>query len=66
MQAFPRVSSLIKTSKGTGKGIYSLDKKPQYERGAHRSGWRNGLIQVDLMPTLAERLFHSWGCGIPV
>ena len=26
MQAFPRVSSLIKTNKDTGKGINSLDK----------------------------------------
>ena len=28
--------------------------KPQYERGAHRCGWKYGLIKVDLMPTLAE------------
>ena len=28
--------------------------KPQYERGAHRCGWKYGLIEVDLMPTLAE------------
>ena len=28
--------------------------KPQYERGAHRCGWKYGLIEVDLMPTLAK------------
>ena len=28
--------------------------KPQYERGAHMSGWKYGLIEVDPMPTLAE------------
>ena len=26
MHTFPRVSSLIKTNEGTGKGTYSLDK----------------------------------------
>ena len=26
IQAFPRVSSLIKTKEGTGKGVHSLDK----------------------------------------
>ena len=28
--------------------------KSQYERGAHRCGWKYGLIEVDMMPTLAE------------
>ena len=28
--------------------------KTQYERGVHRCGWKYGLIEVDLMPTLTE------------
>ena len=28
--------------------------KPQYEQGAHRCGWKYGLIEVDLMATLAK------------
>ena len=36
-----------------GKG-FNVIKNPQYERGAHRCGWKNGLIEVDLMPTLDE------------
>ena len=33
--------------------------KPQYEQGAHRCGWKYGLIEVDLMPTLAKERLHS-------
>ena len=29
-------------------------------------GWKYGLIEVDLMPTLAESLLHSWGRSVPV
>ena len=28
--------------------------KPQCEQRAHRCGWKDGMIEVDLMPTLAE------------
>ena len=33
--------------------------KPQYERGVHSCGWKYGLIEVDLMPTLDGRVLHS-------
>ena len=55
IQAFWRVSSLIKTNEGIGKGINSLDK-PQYERRSHRCGWKDGLIEVDLMPTFGGEI----------
>ena len=40
--------------------------KPQYERGAHRCGWKYDLIEVDLMPTLAEKITPLLGMWIPV
>ena len=30
--------------------------KPQYERGAHRCGWKDGLIELDLMPTFGREI----------
>ena len=35
--------------------------KPQYERRAHRCGWKDGLIEVDLMLTLAQRDYSTLG-----
>ena len=35
---FLRVSSLVKTMEGTGKGILQIN--PQYEWGVHRRGWK--------------------------
>ena len=40
--------------------------KPQYEWGAHRCGWKYGLIEVDLMPTLAEEITPLLGMWIPI
>ena len=30
--------------------------KPQYEGRAHRCGWKDGLIEIDLMPTFGGEI----------
>ena len=50
---FPESIVFDQDRRGYWKRIIVL-LKPQYERGAHRCGWKYGLIEVDLMPTLAE------------
>ena len=65
MSFFPRVLSLIKTGEDTGNG-FSLVKNLNMNGEFIGEGWKYGLIEVDLMPTLAERLLHSWGRSVPV
>ena len=56
MHAFLRVLSLIKTNEGTRKGINSLDKNLNMSKGC---GWKDGLIEVDLMPTLGGEIIPN-------
>ena len=52
---FPRVSSLIKIGEDTGNG-FSLDKNLNMHGAFIVEGWKYGLIEVDLMPTLADEI----------
>ena len=52
---FPIVSSLIKTGEDTGNG-FSLDKNLNMNGEFIVEGWKYGLIEVDLMPTLADEI----------
>ena len=42
-----------------GKGVIILIKNLNMNGELIGKGWKYGLIEVDLMPTLVERLIHS-------